>query len=60
MYPPVTEIPKVSAEDTALTTQNSAGETVIVPIPQGTSITLHVAGVHYNRAFRLSYRCVNS
>ncbi|THG95398.1 hypothetical protein EW026_g6249 [Hermanssonia centrifuga] len=48
MYPPVTEIPKVSAEDTALTTQNSAGETVIVPIPQGTSITLHVAGVHYN------------
>lgn len=51
MYPPVNGVPKVSAEDTTLVTQNSAGETIIVPVPQGAHITLHIAGMHYNRTF---------
>ncbi|TCD65732.1 hypothetical protein EIP91_002261 [Steccherinum ochraceum] len=48
MYPPVVSIPKVSAEDTTLATTNSAGEKIIVPIPAGASVNLHVVGLHYN------------
>ncbi|KAL0062629.1 hypothetical protein AAF712_010466 [Marasmius tenuissimus] len=48
LFPPVCAIPKVSAEDTILVAENAAGETKAVPIPQGTSITLSVSGLHYN------------
>ena len=39
----------MAAEDTTFTTLNAAGENIIVPVPQGTEIELHVAGLHYNR-----------
>ena len=42
-------IPKYAAEDTTLPTKNRAGETVIVPVPAGTPISLHTPGLHYNR-----------
>lgn len=42
-------IPKVSAEDTTLTTTNAAGEPVVVAIPKGTALSLYVIGMHYNR-----------
>ncbi|KAK1230974.1 hypothetical protein PQX77_005906, partial [Marasmius sp. AFHP31] len=48
LFPPVCAIPKVSAEDTTLVAENAAGETRVVPIPQGTSVTLSVSGLHYN------------
>ncbi|KIK59170.1 hypothetical protein GYMLUDRAFT_684483 [Collybiopsis luxurians FD-317 M1] len=48
MYPPVTDIPKYSAEDTSLTISNPAGEKRILPIPRGTRITINIAGLHYN------------
>ncbi|KAJ3552928.1 hypothetical protein NM688_g3893 [Phlebia brevispora] len=47
-FPPVVGVPKYAAEDTTLTTVNSAGEKVTVPIPAGSPISLHVAGLHYN------------
>jgi len=48
MYPSVLSVPKVSAEDTTLTTTNSAGDKVVVPIPSGASVNLHIVGLHYN------------
>jgi hypothetical protein len=45
----VTNIPKVSAEDTTLTVGNVNGGKTTFPIPSGTEIDLHVAGLHYNR-----------
>ena len=42
-------VPKTTAEDTALTTQDADGNKVVVPVPQGTGIVLHVPGLHYNR-----------
>ncbi|KAJ3552189.1 hypothetical protein NM688_g4282 [Phlebia brevispora] len=48
LFPPVINIPKYSAEDTTLVTKNAAGENVIVPVPQGASVTIHVPGLHYN------------
>ncbi|KAF8200949.1 cytochrome P450 [Pholiota molesta] len=48
MFPPVTGVPKFAAEDTTLTASNSHGETMTVPIPKGTDITLNVPGLHYN------------
>ncbi|PSR70452.1 hypothetical protein PHLCEN_2v13703 [Hermanssonia centrifuga] len=48
MFPPAGNIPKVAAEDTTLVTHNSAGEPVIVPVPQGTYLTLHLVGMHYH------------
>ncbi|KAI0341851.1 cytochrome P450 [Trametopsis cervina] len=48
MFPPVHTIPKVAAEDTALTTVNVAGEIVTVPIPKGTPLTINTPGLHYN------------
>ncbi|OBZ67844.1 hypothetical protein A0H81_12320 [Grifola frondosa] len=48
MFPPVTSIPKSSAEDTTLVTSNAAGEKLTVPIPKGTYITIHTPGLHYN------------
>jgi hypothetical protein len=49
MFPSVIVIPKQSAEDTSLSTINSSGERVTVPVPKGTAIHLNVVGLHYNR-----------
>ncbi|GLB37532.1 putative cytochrome P450 [Lyophyllum shimeji] len=48
MFPPVTGIPKESAEDTSLATTDAQGNQVVVPIPKGADITIHVPGLHYN------------
>ncbi|KAI0763709.1 cytochrome P450 [Irpex lacteus] len=48
LYPPVPLIPKVAAEDTVLSTVNTAGETVTVPIPAGVGIGIHTPALHYN------------
>ncbi|KAH8110025.1 614/534 cytochrome P450 [Phellopilus nigrolimitatus] len=48
LFPPVTTIPKKSAEDTTLVTTNAAGERFIVPVPKGANVTLHTPGLHYN------------
>ncbi|KAH8101152.1 cytochrome P450 [Cristinia sonorae] len=48
LYPAAPIIPKLSAEDTTLTTTNNAGEKVTVPIPAGSIINLHLYGLHYN------------
>ncbi len=45
-------IPKKSAEDTTLKTINRQGETVIVPVPKDTPITINVPGLHYNRKYQ--------
>ena len=42
-------IPKVAAQDTTLTVNNSNGGTTTFPVPSGTNIDLHVPGLHYNR-----------
>ena len=42
---------KFAAEDTTLSTVNTTGETVLVPVPAGTRIMMHIAGLHYNREF---------
>ncbi|OBZ67577.1 hypothetical protein A0H81_12404 [Grifola frondosa] len=36
------------AEDTTLVTSNAAGEKLTVPVPQGTYVTIHTPGLHYN------------
>ncbi|KAK1218093.1 hypothetical protein PQX77_019252 [Marasmius sp. AFHP31] len=48
LFPPAIIIPKVSAEDTTLVAENAAGETKVVPIPQGTGIIISVPALHYN------------
>ena len=49
-------IPKYSAEDTTLIVGNGAGETIAVPVPAGTRVTVDVAGLHYNRKSHLVQR----
>ncbi|GJE85498.1 cytochrome P450 [Phanerochaete sordida] len=48
MFPPVHSIPKSVAEDTAITITNAAGARTTVPMPKGSSISLHTPGLHYN------------
>ncbi|KAF9263951.1 cytochrome P450 [Marasmius fiardii PR-910] len=49
MFPPVTWIPKVCAEDTILVAPSVDGNrTEMVPIPKGTNVVVDVVGVHYN------------
>lgn len=48
LVPPVTNVPKFSAEDTTLTITNAQGEKVVIPVPKGTQIALDTAGLHYN------------
>ncbi|KAF5321118.1 hypothetical protein D9619_001344 [Psilocybe cf. subviscida] len=48
MFPPVVGIPKVAAEDTSITTQNVKGESVTIPVPKGTDITLDTPALHYS------------
>jgi hypothetical protein len=50
LFPAALVIPKRSATDTTIVVGNEAGENVVIPIPKGTSIDIHVSGVHYNRA----------
>lgn len=51
LFPPVINIPKKSAEDTTLTTTNSARERVVIPAPKGSRVTLHTPGLHYNSRY---------
>ncbi|KAF8897050.1 cytochrome P450 [Gymnopilus junonius] len=48
MFPPVTGIPKMAAEDTSLLATNANGGQTRVPIPKGTDITISTPGLHYN------------
>ncbi|KAH6907559.1 cytochrome P450 [Coprinopsis sp. MPI-PUGE-AT-0042] len=48
LFPPVTGILKVAAEDTTLTIGNQLGEKTTVPVPKGTRVTIDTAGLHYN------------
>jgi cytochrome P450 len=48
LFPPVTLIPKVAAEDTTLTVSNAVGGRTTFPVALGTEIELNVAGLHYN------------
>jgi hypothetical protein len=48
--PEVTIIPKRSDEDTTLSTTNSQGENIVVPIPKGFDVHINVVALHYNRA----------
>jgi hypothetical protein len=60
MFPPVHSIPKSVAEDTTVTITNAAGERTTVIMPKGSTISMHIPGLHYNRTlssflpFRLS------
>ena len=49
LFPPAITIPKQSAEDTAFTTTNAAGEKRTIPVPKGTFVTVHTPGLHNNR-----------
>ena len=42
-------IPKIAAEDTTLTVGNVDGGMMTFPVPSGTEIDIHVAGLHFNR-----------
>ncbi|KAN0113944.1 Cytochrome P450 [Russula decolorans] len=48
LFPPVTGIPKIAAQDTTLTVSNVNGEKTTFPVPSGTQVELHVPGLHYN------------
>jgi cytochrome P450 len=48
MFPPVPLIPKIAEEDTTLTVGNVDGGMTTFPVPSGTQIDIHVAGLHYN------------
>jgi hypothetical protein len=49
-------VPKIAAKDATLTVNNADGGRTTFPIPAGTDIALHVAGLHYNRM--LCKRCI--
>jgi hypothetical protein len=46
----VVGVPKMSAQDNILTTENAAGEIKSIPIPKGTYVTLDVPALHFNSA----------
>ena len=46
-----TNIPKIATQDTTLTVNNVDGGKTTFPVPSGTEIGLHVAGLHYNRIY---------
>ncbi|KAH9998659.1 cytochrome P450 [Russula vinacea] len=48
LFPTVTAIPKVSAQDTTLTVSNISGGRTTFPVPSGTEVNIHVPGLHYN------------
>ena len=45
----VTAIPKIATQDTTLTVNNADGGKTTFPVPSGTAVDIHVAGLHYNR-----------
>jgi len=45
----VETIPKIATQDTTLTVNNVDGGKTTFPVASGTSIDLHIAGLHYNR-----------
>lgn len=59
MFPPVNGIPKQSAEDTSIVVGNGSGDSVAIPCPKGTYITIDTPGLHYNRMFGPIYICVS-
>ncbi|KAH9962276.1 cytochrome P450 [Lactifluus volemus] len=48
LFPPATDIPKMATEDTTLMASNRDGTKTSIPVPAGTTVTLHVPGIHYN------------
>jgi len=48
MFPSVTNIPKLSEEDTVITVGNAAGEKRTIPVLKGVRITIDTPGLHYN------------
>ena len=48
-FPPVVNIPKSSAEDTAWNVANAAGEKAQVPVPRGSYIAICTPSLHFNR-----------
>nr|BAL05139.1 cytochrome P450 [Phanerodontia chrysosporium] len=48
LFPPVIGIPKKATEDTVLSTVDRDGNPIAVPVPVGSSVAIHVPGVHYN------------
>jgi len=48
LFPPAPLVPKIAAEDTTLTVSNAKGGKTTFPVPSGTMVDLHVAGLHYN------------
>ncbi|TDL16150.1 cytochrome P450 [Rickenella mellea] len=48
LFPPVNGIPKRCEEDATLVTTTTAGEKLVVAIPKGSAISLHIPGLHYN------------
>jgi len=48
MFPQMPVVPKIAAKDTTLTVNNADGGRTTFPVPAGTDIGLHVAGLHYN------------
>jgi len=50
LFPPVTVVPKMSAEDATFVVQNRKnGRELSIPIEKDDDIVLHVVGTHYNR-----------
>jgi hypothetical protein len=49
MFPSVAVIPKIAAEDNTLVVNKGAEDKLVIPVPKGTSVYLHVAALHYNR-----------
>ncbi|PVF96186.1 hypothetical protein CPB86DRAFT_520543 [Serendipita vermifera] len=50
-FPPVTLVPKRSAEDTILRTVNRKGEAIAIPVPKGTNVNVLTVALHRNRKF---------
>ncbi|KAH9953726.1 614/534 cytochrome P450 [Lactifluus volemus] len=48
LFPSVPDIPKIAAEDTTLMASNRDGTKTSIPVPAGTTVSLHVPGIHYN------------
>lgn len=44
-------VPKRAAEDTTLVTKNHAGDTISIPIPKGSFISMNFCALHYNRKY---------
>jgi len=51
MFPAVSSIPKISAEDTSLTVNNADGGKSTFPVPAGTRVHFHFPALHYNSRY---------